>query len=604
MGLLCTISSKGFSMTTQNDVFKQSRWSLNDLFPSANSPEMNNAFKQAEKMVADFENNREILSEDIPADTFLQIIKDLEALTRQMRLINDYAELWFTEDTQNQQAQSLAARAEQFVTEQSNKILFFTLWWKDLSEKNALRLMDVSGDYRYWLEEMRHFKPHTLSEAEEKIINTKDLTGFAALIRLYDSITNRYTFRVAVDGEEKELTRGELMSLVRLPDANLRAAAYQQQYQKYGEEGPVLGQIYQTIVRDWYNENIGLRKYKTPISARNLGNDIPDDVVDTLLDVCKKNTSVFQRFFRLKAKWLGVDTIRRYDVYAPVAESNKKYPFEMATELVLDSFQEFDPRFAQLAQRVFAQAHIDSEVRKGKRFGAFCATVAPDLTPWVLINYQGKAEDMATLAHELGHAIHSLLASDHSIFTQHACLPLAETASTFGEMMLIDRLLAEEKDEGVRRFFLFKQVDDSYATIMRQAYFALFEKTAHEMTLQGAAVDAIADAYFENLQDQFGDSLILGEEFRWEWVSIPHIYHTPFYVYAYAFGQLLVLSLYNQFKNEGDSFKPKYIHLLSTGGSKAPMQILDEAGMDVRKPEFWQGGFDLIATMVAQLETL
>ncbi len=591
-------------MTTENKTFSLSRWSLKDLFPSATSPEMENAFKQAEKMVADFEKKREILAEDISLETFLQVIKELEVLTHQVRLINDYAELWFTEDTQNQQAQSLAARAEQFAAEQSNKILFFNLWWKDVSDKNAQRLMDGSGDYRYWLEEMRHFKPYTLTEAEEKIINIKDLTGFAALIRLYDSITNRYTFRVTVDGQEKDLTRGELMSLVHLPNPDVRASAYQKLYQVYGDEGPILGQIYQTIIRDWRNENIGLRKYKTPISARNLGNDIPDEVVDTLLDVCKKNAPVFQRFFRLKAKQLGMDSIRRYDVYAPVAESSKNYSFGMATELVLDSFQEFDPRFAQLAHRVFAAQHIDSEVRKGKRSGAFCATVAPDLTPWVLTNYQGKAEDMATLAHELGHAIHSLLASDHSLFTQHSCLPLAETASTFGEMMLIDRLLSEEKDEDVRRSLLFKQVDDSYATIMRQAYFAMFEKTAHEMTLQGAAVDDLSEAYYKNLQDQFGTSLTLSDEFRWEWVSIPHFYHTPFYVYAYAFGQLLVLSLYKQFKIEGDSFKPRYIHMLSTGGSKAPMQILDEAGMDVRKAEFWQGGFDLIDAMVTQLEAL
>ena len=591
-------------MATETNTFNQSRWSLKDIFPSANSAEMENAFKQAEKMVADFEKKREVLSDDITEDLFLQIIKDLEALTRQLHLINDYSELWFTEDTQNQQAQSLFARAEQFVAEQSNKVIFFNLWWKDVSDENARRLMDGSGDYRYWLEEMRHFKPYTLSEPEEKIINIKDLTGFAALSRLYDSITNRYTFRVKVDGEEKDLTRGELMSLVRLPDADIRARAYQKLYQVYGEEGPILGQIYQTVVRDWHNENIGLRKFKTPLSARNLGNDIPDEVVDTLLDVCRKNAPIFQRFFRLKAKLLGVDKIQRYDIYAPVAEASKNYSFGMASELVLDSFQEFDPRFAQLAHKVFTQNHVDSEVRKGKQAGAFCATVAPDLTPWVLTNYQGKAEDVATLAHELGHAIHSLLASDHSIFTQHSCLPLAETASTFGEMMLIDRLLSEEKDEGVRRFLLFKQVDDSYATIMRQAYFAMFEKTAHDMTLKGAAADDLADAYFKNLQDQFGNSLTLGDEFRWEWVSIPHFYHTPFYVYAYTFGQLLVLSLYKQFKDEGVSFKPRYIHMLSTGGSKAPMQILDEAGMDVRKAEFWQGGFDLIAANVAKLEAL
>ena len=589
---------------TEKKLFNQSRWSLQDLFPSADSKELETAFKKVEELVSAFEKKRKMLNENISSEDFLEFVKELENITRQIVVINDYAELWFTEDTQNQQAQSLAARTEQFATEQSNKILFFNLWWKEISEETAHRLMADAGEYRYWLEEMRHFKPYTLSEAEEKIINIKDLTGFSALIRLYDSITNRYTFQLKINGQDKELTRGELMSLVRQADPDLRAAAYQKLYQVYGEEGSILGQIYQTIIRDWHNENVNLRGYKTPLSARNLANDIPDEVVDTLLEVSAKNAPIFQRFFKLKAHWLGMEKIRRYDIYAPVAESSKTYSFGMATEMVLDSFQEFDARFAQLAHKVFTSAHIDSEVRKGKRSGAFCATVAPDITPWVLVNYQGRADDVATLAHELGHAIHSLLAADHSLFTQHACLPLAETASTFGEMMLVDRLLSEEKEEDVRRGILFKQVDDSYATIMRQAFFAIYEKTAHEMTLQGASVDELADAYMNNLKEQFGDSLTMGDEFRWEWVSIPHFYHTPFYVYAYAFGQLLVLSLYKQFKEEGAGFKPRYIHMLSTGGSKAPMQILDEAGLDVRKTEFWQGGFDLIDDMVTQLEAL
>jgi oligoendopeptidase F len=296
--------------------------------------------------------------------------------------------------------------------------------------------------------------------------------------------------------------------------------------------------------------------------------------------------------------------LRRYDIYAPIGASSREYDFKRAAHIVLDSFEQFDPRFARLAHKVISEKHVDSEVRKGKRSGAFCATVTPELTPWVLTNYQGHSDDVATLAHELGHAIHPLLASDHSIFTQHACLPLAETASTFGEMMLVDRLLEEEKDPSVRRDLLFRQVDDSYATIMRQSFFALFEKQAHEMTNNGASVDELSSAYFENLKTQFGDSVEIGEEFQWEWVSIPHIYHVPFYVYAYAFGQLLVLSLYKQFKQEGDAFKPRYIKILSSGGSKAPVQILSEAGVDVYQASFWQGGFDVVEGLVSQLENL
>ena len=394
------------------------------------------------------------------------------------------------------------------------------------------------------------------------------------------------------------------MVYVRQSDPDLRARAYQELYRVYGNDAPILGQVYQTLVRDWSNENIQLRGFASPISVRNLANDIPDEVVETLLEVCRRNSPVFQRYFQLKARWLGIERLRRYDVYAPVAKADKTYSFADAAKMVFGSFNEFDPEFAALAERVFATNHLDSEVRKGKRGGAFCSTVDPKITPWVLLNYQGRADDVATMAHELGHAIHSMLASDHSLFTFHSSLPLAETASTFGEMMLVDRLLREETDENVRRDILFRQVDDAYATIQRQAFFALFERQAHEMVKQNASVDEIAEAYLANLHTQFGDAVDVGDEFRWEWVSIPHIFGTPFYVYAYSFGQLLVLSLYQQFQQEGEAFKPRYRKLLATGGSKAPTQVLSEAGIDVRDPAFWQGGFDVIASLVSQLEAL
>jgi oligoendopeptidase F len=257
-----------------------------------------------------------------------------------------------------------------------------------------------------------------------------------------------------------------------------------------------------------------------------------------------------------------------------------------------------------MAQQILDASHVDSEVRKGKMSGAFCATITPDLTPWVLLNYQGRPDDVATMAHELGHGIHSLMAQEHTAFTQHACLPLAETASTFGEMMLIDKLLANEPDQAVRRDLLFRQMDDAFATIIRQNYFSMFEQTAHDLIAQGAQVNDLADAYMENLKSEFGDAVTLPEEFRWEWVMIPHFYGVPFYVYAYAFGQLLVFSLYKQYQEEGESFKPRYMNILSSGGSIAPMALLRNAGMDVSTPEFWQGGYDVIEGMVDRLEKL
>jgi oligoendopeptidase F len=584
--------------------YLQTRWSLEDLFPSLQSPELEAAFEAMQERLQRFEQARPLLSPELSESTFLDLLHQYEAITALGHRLYAMAGLSFAADTQDSAAQTLMGRVQQFMAEVENRTLFFTLWWKGLDEANAARLMEASGDLRYFLEALRHFKPYTLSESEERIINLKNVSGVQTLINLYDAITNRYLFKLEVDGEVKELTRGELGPYIRSADPDLRARAYQEMYRVFGADGNILGQIYQARVRDWANENLMLRGYPSPIAVRNLENDVPDQAVETLLEVCRRNAPLFQRYFRLKARHLGIERLRRYDIYAPVARSEKEYSFDQAASMVLDSFAAFDPSLADLARRVFDERHLDSEVRKGKRSGAFCWSVVPELTPYVLLNYQGRADDVATMAHELGHAIHSMLASHHSVLTFHSALPLAETASTFGEMMLIDRLLAEEKDEAVRRDLLFRQMDDAYATIMRQAFFALFEKQAHDMVRNNASVEELKQAYFENLQAQFGDAVEISEEFAWEWVSIPHIYHTPFYVYAYAFGQLLVLSLYRQYRQEGEAFKPRYLRILAAGGSESPARILAQAGIDITAAEFWQGGFDVLAELLEQLEHL
>ena len=584
--------------------YTPTRWSLSDLFSASDSQEMQAAFSQLDAEVTEFESRRLQLVSTISSADFMAIARQYEELSRLGNRIHGFAELSFNADTQDQASLTFLMRVEQTMAALQNRTLFFSLWWKDLDDENAARLMADSGDYRYLLEEMRHFKPHTLSEPEEKIVNIKNVTGASALRNLYDSITNRYVFKLEVDGEVKELTRDALMVYVQGPNPSLRAAAYQELYRVYSADGPILGQMYQTMANDWKNEQVELRHFETPIAARNLDNDIPDQVVYTLLEVCERNAALFQRYFRLKARWLGVDRLRRYDIYAPVAQADKRYDFNQATNMVLESFHDFTPTIAEMVQKMYAVDHVDSEVRKGKQSGAFCASIGPDLTPWVLLNYQGRARDVATLAHEMGHAIHSLLAAHHSLFTFHASLPLAETASTFGEMLLIDRMLAEESDEDVRRDILFRQVDDAYATIIRQSFFAMFERQAHQMVGQGATVDELSTAYLENLKTQFGDALELSDDFRWEWTAIPHFYHVPFYVYAYTFGQLLVLSLYQQYREEGEAFKPRYLKILSAGGSEAPVRVLSEAGIDIYSAEFWQGGFNVIARQLDQLEAI
>jgi oligoendopeptidase F len=589
-----------------NDTLKPSRWTLTDLLAAPDGPALNDYLSQLEETLGDLESVRSSLAPDMPVPDFLGILKRYETVSEIARRIGGYAALWFTEDTQNQSALNFKGRMDQLMAQASNRMLFFSLWVKSLDDDQAQRFMAASGDLRYFLESLRRFKPYTLSEAEEKIITLKDVDGVEALVTIFDMITSKFSFTIDIDGERKTVTRDELTAYVRHPSPDRRAAAYRELFRVYMDNRALLAEIYNHRVRDWRSEALDLRHYREPISVRNLGNDVPDEVTDILLAVCRRNNRLFQRYFKLKAKWLGSPTgrLRRYDIYAPLIESEKKYDFGESVDLVLDSFRSFSPVVADHAQRVFAAGHVDAELRLGKRSGAFCASILPGLAPYLLVNFAGRARDVATLAHELGHAIHALMAADHSVLTFHSALPLAETASVFGEMLLTDRLLKAETDPAVRRDLLANMIDDAYATVQRQAYFTLFERDAHRMVVEGRTVDDIAAQYMTNLAEQFGDAVDIGDEFRWEWISIPHIYHAPFYTYAYSFGQLLVLALYQMYRAEGEAFQPKYLKILSYGGSESPARILAEAGIDISSPSFWQGGFDVIERLIDDVEKL
>ena len=584
--------------------FEQSGWTLEALLPAHEGAQLERILEELEQQVAQFENSRASLSPEMGSEEFLELMRLYEAIQVTDTRLTGYAYLWFAEDTQSQDALAFLGRMEQLSAEVQNRLLFFSLWWKGLDEKPARRLIAASGDYAYYLESLRRFKPYTLSEPEEKIINLKDVNGPNALVKLYDMITNRFSFKLEIDGETKEMTRAELAAYVRDPSPEVRAAAYQEQFRVYSDQGTVLAQIYNHRVRDWASENVTLRGISSPVAVRNLANDIPDPVVKTLLDVCRENMPIFHRYFRLKARWLDVERLRRYDVYAPLQTSGRTYPFPEAVSMVFDSFTQLSPTLAEHARRVFADGHIDSEIRPGKRGGAFCAGMLPGVTPWVLTNYVGKVDDVLTLAHELGHAVHALMAGDHSAFTFHSALPLAETASVFSEMALNDRLLREEDDPAVRRDLLARVLDGAYATIARQAYFVLFELEAHRRAVEGATADDLCALYMDNLHEQFGDAVEVSDDFRWEWIAIPHIYSTPFYCYAYSFGHLLVLALYQQYKNEGISFVPRFLRILTYGGSQSPEHIISEAGFDMASPDFWQGGFDVLQGFLDELAAL
>ena len=578
------------------------RWDLSHL---AEDPvqRFETLLEEIESKVAQFEAARTQLSPTMARSIFHPLLTLSEDIAAASSRISAYAYLWFSENTKDLAARSFKTKVEERLTALQNRLVFFDLWWQSVDEDTARRLMTGTGTFRYHLETIRRFQPHTLSEPEEKIVNIKNVTGRSAVHSLYDVVTNAFTFTLTVNGKRKTMTREELTPYLRDAQGRVREAAYRELYRVYADQHDLLGEIYKTLINDWKAENLQLRRFTSPIATRNLGNDIPDEAVTSLLKVCQKNAGIFQDYFRIKARLCKIKPMSRYHIYAPhPTDQQKSYRYQDAVKMVLNAYRGFSPQLADLAERVIHERHIDARTRPGKIGGAYCYSVVPTMTPYVLLNFTGEARDIATMAHELGHAVHGMQAAKHSMFTFHSTLPLAETASVFGERILSDALMNQERDKKVRQGLLLNQLDDIYATVLRQAYFVRFENQAHEMIAQGSTVKDLAKTYLSEVRQQFGKGIKVPEEFQWEWLTIPHIFASPFYCYAYSFGNLLVLALYRMYQIEGAAFVPKYLDLLSIGGSEAPQTILAKVGVDMASEEFWQSGFDTIREMVNQLE--
>ncbi|MFB5629363.1 MAG: M3 family oligoendopeptidase [Nitrosarchaeum sp.] len=586
--------------------YKLDTWDLSELAKDPKSPAFQKQIKDLEMMAKKFEKIKTKLNPKISSKEFMNILHEVEKISEKMSMVGGYASLSYSANTQSDEATSLMTRMSKLGSEISNKILFFDLWWKTkIDDKNAQRLIKDSGELSEYLSHKRLFAKYALSEPEEKIINTLDVTGISALVKLYDKMTSAYEYKMTIGGKTKKMTREEITNYIRSTNPKIRETAYKTILTKYTENKGVIGEIYQNIVLNWKDEGIEIRGYKSPISMRNIGNDVDDKSIEALLTVCRKNSPIFQKFFVQKAKMLKMKKLRRYDLYAPAAANikEKNYQYDKSVKLVFESLGRFSPKLEEFAKKIFNENHVDSSVRAGKRDGAFCSTLTPKITPYVLVNFTGKTRDVFTLAHELGHAVHSQTAQNRSILVQDAPLPLAETASTFSELLLYDNL-SDKITDSEKKIMLSEKIDDLYATIMRQAFFTIFEVAAHEQIGKGTTVDEISKTYIQNLKEQFGNSVTISDDFAIEWSCIPHFYHTPFYCYAYSFGNLLALSLFQRYKKEGKSFVPAYIEILAAGGSKKPEKLLAEYGFDITSQKFWQEGFDYVENQVKTLSSL
>ena len=459
-----TSTSRTTSSPKQQNRTYSERWDLSHL---AEDPvqRFEALLAEIEAKVVQFESARTQLSPTMTTSIFHPLLTLSEDIAAASSRISAYAYLWFSENTKDLAARSFKTKVEERLTALQNRLVFFDPWWQSVDENNARRLMAGTATFRYHLETIRRFQPHTLSEPEEKIVNIKNITGRSAVHSLYDVVTNAFTFTLTVNGKQKTMTREELTSYLRHAQGRLREAAYRELYRVYADQHDLLGEIYKTLVNDWKAENLQLRRFASPIATRNLGNDIPDKAVASLLKVCQKNAGIFQEYFRIKARLCKIKPMSRYHIYAPHRTEQKSYRYQDAVRMVLDAYRGFSPQLAELAERVVHERHIDARTRPGKIGGAYCYSVVPSMIPYVLLNFTGEARDIATMAHELGHAAHGMLAARHSIFTFHSTLPLAETASVFGERILSDALMNQERDKRVRQGLLLNQLEDRKSVV-------------------------------------------------------------------------------------------------------------------------------------------
>ena len=507
------------------------------------------------------------------------------------------------------EAKFLRDKTEKLQLKISETAVKISMWLKGLrgpilDDKNAKRLFGVVKDLEYGLTYARDMVKHNLSEEIENLIINKDLNGIGTVCELREMMETEIEYSLKIGKKVKKIkTQSDLVALFYNPKAEIRKAAYIELLVKQKKNLHKFFAAYSAIVKDWGYE-AKLRKYESAIEVRNIGNDIPNEAVDELLKVCQINRDIFHKFFKWKAGELEKNKLERFDIYAPLDKIDKKIEKEKAINLVLTSFDKFTPKFGLYARQIIESQHIDWMPKKDKRGGAFCATIAPQIKPYILLNFTDKTRDVSTLAHELGHGIHSMYAQNHYSSAQHAPLPLAETASTLAEIILFEKILRQETNNKIKKSLLADKMADSYATILRQNYFVMFEKEAHEIIPNGIKMEDLSKVYLKNLKDQFGSSVKVDNIFQYEWSYIPHIFDSPFYCYSYNFGELLALGLYKKYKEDKNLWLPRIENILTAGGSQNPQKLLLKNGIDIESKSFWNDSFEIIRGWQRELERL
>ncbi len=535
---------------------------------------------------------------------------ELETAMRELETINElvgraasYASLQFATDTADPERGALLQAMQEHATEIETKLLFFELEWAALDDERADELLVADGlDFcRHYLRAARRYRPHLLTEPEEKILAEKSITSQSAWGRLFGELVS--ALRIQLDSGEVTLD----VALSRLLDADREtrrvAAGAVSEALEPGLRTRAF--IYNTLVHDKAVED-RLRSYPHWLAGRNLSNEASDESVMALIEAVRRRYDIPQRWYAVKAKLLGIDRLCDYDRSAPVLSEDITFSFGAAREMVIDTYDSFSPEAGRLAQRFFVEHWVDAPVRPHKRGGAFCAYTVPTVHPYVMLNFTARRRDVLTMAHELGHGLHAALAQPQGVFHQSTPLTLAETASVFGEALVFGRMLAEADDDDSKLALLSERIDGAIATVFRQMAMNRFEHLVHtRRRAEGElSVDRICGLWTETQSELFGDSVEITDGYRMWWSYVPHFINSPGYVYAYAYGQLLALSAYSRYLEEGDSFVPRYLELLAAGGSRNPEQLGAIIGIDLADPGFWDSGLALVEQQLTEAEEL
>ncbi|MGQ0803685.1 MAG: M3 family oligoendopeptidase [Actinomycetota bacterium] len=575
-------------------------WDLESLVDGRGDEGVDAFLDDAEQRAAEIVRHRGKVHE-VDTDGLVTLMRELGALEELVGRAASYAGLRFSVDTSDPARGALLQHVEERATVIQTQLLFFQLEWAELPDEQVERLLaDDHLDFcRHYLASVRRYRPHLLSEPEERILTEKSVTGCNAWTRLFSELTSAIT--VELDGSQVSLE--EALSRLASPDRDERRRAADAVTDGLSPGLRTRGFVFNTLLADKATDD-RLRHYADWLASRNLDNEASDESVRALVEAVQGRYDIPQRWYRLKARLLGLDRIADYDRAATVAEQDAEIGWSEAHELVLDAYASFSPELAAIARRFFDERWIDAPVRPGKRPGAFCAYTVPSHHPYLLLNWTARRRDVLTLAHELGHGVHAYLARDQGVFHQSTPLTLAETASVFGETVTFGRLLAETTDPADRLALVAESLEGQIATVFRQTAMNRFEDRVHtERREEGElSVDRFGDLWLETQYAMVGDSVELTDGYRTWWSYIPHFIGTPGYVYAYAYGQLLALSVYREYEERGGDFVPSYLELLSRGGSESPEELGRIVGVDLSDPGFWDGGLEIIEQQLLAAE--